>query len=670
MIPYWITPAGAIPAATETKYYIYLLSFKMIPPGRCFVVSGSLPKGLTLGNDGSITGVPTPVARTMTYSFSIRIENEDGIADRSFTMEVKNESPVWVTPSVIVQNIPPEREYRNRQVIEYQFVAKDTGDEPITYTLVGGTIPQGTTLREDGVLIGYIQDVGATFLFTIRANTSEPIEKTFQMVVVDDVGNRVPYWSTLTGWIGDIYESQTVSFWLTGADSDPGDTVQFELASGSYLPQGLSMTSDGHIFGVLNVAAAVKSSFDVLITDGEFKVRRKFFFRCNFSVDQGDIWIIPPINPVDPGLLGSLQQDEASYYTVQAVNTSQWVKYEISSGELPPGLVIMEDTGHIVGSITTDAQTKRYNFTIRAHNDLLLEDFIALDIIVTINSNIRKNRVSTIITGEDRMKMFEVYMGGKIPPELVYRPDDYNFGLSMSNELRIKRYVDFNDKLQLFKIVEGKPYTTARPQGFRMFPVLNSRGERICEAVVIMFLSDNEGGVSSTRAPVTSLNLIRDGIQTTLNAPRGAFEKWHTDKYTTNIRSDTFISNNHDLYTGKIVYMVNQNVPSPFLNDIVYYAIVVDKNTYRLAMTYNDAMAGEYIRFNINDTDRAGYYYTHHNAIPVVYTKVGDGNGMATRLNSMMRTDYALTLRWLTWGPTATRYNRDMEMMVFDGGTI
>ena len=62
------------------------------------VIAGALPTGLRIDNN-KIKGVPFEVARTTNFEFVLRATSSDGIADRTFTINVQGaDAPVWQTP--------------------------------------------------------------------------------------------------------------------------------------------------------------------------------------------------------------------------------------------------------------------------------------------------------------------------------------------------------------------------------------------------------------------------------------------------------------------------------------------------------------------------------------------------------------------------------------------
>ena len=73
-VPAITTPAGALPVGTQGTAYSTTLTATNNPTSWT-VTGGSLPPGLTLGNDGKITGTPTTVGD---YSFSAKATNAFG----------------------------------------------------------------------------------------------------------------------------------------------------------------------------------------------------------------------------------------------------------------------------------------------------------------------------------------------------------------------------------------------------------------------------------------------------------------------------------------------------------------------------------------------------------------------------------------------------------------
>ena len=67
------------------------------------VIAGKLPNGLSLSSSGTIAGIPSPVTHTVHSRFVVRAADTAGIADKTFSIDVKtaNIGPQWQTSSIL-----------------------------------------------------------------------------------------------------------------------------------------------------------------------------------------------------------------------------------------------------------------------------------------------------------------------------------------------------------------------------------------------------------------------------------------------------------------------------------------------------------------------------------------------------------------------------------------
>ena len=142
------------------------------PPIFYQLQSGTLPQGVQLATNGTVIGVPTPVARVqgvpvevsrdVISKFTIRAYTRrtvngvivvDGIADRTFTLTVTgNDVPDFVTPAGNIGT------YYDGDQVELQIEYTDTDpDDQSIIRLIGGTLPLGLRLTPTGRIFGYIQ---------------------------------------------------------------------------------------------------------------------------------------------------------------------------------------------------------------------------------------------------------------------------------------------------------------------------------------------------------------------------------------------------------------------------------------------------------------------------------------------------------------------------------
>lgn len=174
--PTWVTPAGFLLTATE----LVATSTSVVAQGtnvKYKLISGNLPKGLTVSSSGVISGAPAAELQITSYIFVIRASSVEGISDRTFIIDVVGaQAPTWSTASgyssILDYNtstaylkLGPNGENfaLNRQWVHYQLEATPTKAPDSTEIKFyipenGGILPPGMTLSQDGVLSGFLTD--------------------------------------------------------------------------------------------------------------------------------------------------------------------------------------------------------------------------------------------------------------------------------------------------------------------------------------------------------------------------------------------------------------------------------------------------------------------------------------------------------------------------------
>lgn len=160
----WTTPAGLLFTATEGVS----TSTSIIATGANIsysIISGSLPSGMTLSSDGTITGTPGVISLDTASKFVVRATSTSSIADRTFIIDVDNVGgPYWVTTSSYLPVGYLGADYVfNKQWVDYKI---ETGltlqpvSTKVNYNLVKGKglLPPGLTLSNTGTISGFVSD--------------------------------------------------------------------------------------------------------------------------------------------------------------------------------------------------------------------------------------------------------------------------------------------------------------------------------------------------------------------------------------------------------------------------------------------------------------------------------------------------------------------------------
>ena len=128
--PIWLTPAGDLGIIPELDYYeLPFDAYDTSGVQLMFsLISGTLPDGLELYDDGrvlgipvvgQVRGVPSAVNKVTTSTFTVRIKNGyNKVADRTFSLTVAG-----ITPPIIVPNGSQLGEYVDGQYVDIQLEA-------------------------------------------------------------------------------------------------------------------------------------------------------------------------------------------------------------------------------------------------------------------------------------------------------------------------------------------------------------------------------------------------------------------------------------------------------------------------------------------------------------------------------------------------------------------
>jgi len=171
--PVWATQAGFLGTFTQEIQFVatgstITLQLQTVSPDATFsIISGSLPSGLHVypGN-GIIYGTPFYTNQVVTSNFVVRATNSDGVADRTFSMDIAGPTdPVWVTNSGLLPVGPNGELYALNLSRVYIQLNATTPKLPnghlMRYYLKSnaGQLPPGLTINQQGLISGVVDDV-------------------------------------------------------------------------------------------------------------------------------------------------------------------------------------------------------------------------------------------------------------------------------------------------------------------------------------------------------------------------------------------------------------------------------------------------------------------------------------------------------------------------------
>lgn len=547
--PVWITAAGSLGVVPEGKFYRIALEAEDPddignPAAVTYsLIAGALPSGVQVNTNGTIEGIPISVAdfkgvpsevsENTESKFAIRVVDVDGqIADRTFTLTVSGQDkPTWITP--------PGRlgAWLDGSEVEYQLLATDLDPgDIITMTLVSGSLPEGLTLSEDGLISGFaipLKPLGITadprfdadgtsfdefpfgftstsisqnYQFTVRLTDGKDIVlRTFEIfihshdnttvdsdLILADSGNitadtitvRSPYITNHLDSIGRYRHDNYFAYKFEGEDPD-GESIQYYMAYEPETPEASSVnntfvTVDADTITIdgLGIMAGLSIDLDtgwlhgylpnIGLIEETYTFGIKVFKKLSTDIESllymqtitlyGDIdtevvWI----TDAD---LGVINNGDISTLFIEAVHADTELFYRLKSGEnnkLPQGLQLLP-SGNIIGQVSfktftldSGATTFEEDFATRLGGDPTTFDltfrFIgeaySLDNIVSVTKEftILVNReydsphspvyCKALPPVEDRILIDTLLSNTTvIPTDALYRADDPNFGVT------------------------------------------------------------------------------------------------------------------------------------------------------------------------------------------------------------------------------------------------
>ena len=290
----WTTSAGLVLTEFDGSQIAPLtLAYSNPDPNSINTVSlvaGALPPGLTVSDQGVITGyiTPNPAATqpTSTYLFTLRVTNGISADVRTFSILVYARSTMTADNTIITADntfvtadISPVQtpiittptgsigSTRSDNFFAFQFQGAYYDGDPIEFEATT-LLPPGLILDPvSGWLYGLIPFEGIvtnTYDFSLRVRdalvpSAVSAAYAFSLTVTGPVNSDV-IWLTPAD-LGTIDNGATSTFYVA-AENVAGLALQYQLKSGSdsSLPQGLQLLPSGHIAG--------RVSFNTFAVDG------------------------------------------------------------------------------------------------------------------------------------------------------------------------------------------------------------------------------------------------------------------------------------------------------------------------------------------------------------------------------------------------------------------
>lgn len=428
--PIWYTPEGLL-ASLELNQNV---GFQLIAsdltglPIAYYLMSGSLPSGLILDQNGLISG-SMAVNTDDLFVFTVLASNGYLSTPRTFSIKgVKNNrAPQWNMDGDL-------GDLDEGLFINIPLVATDLdGDDLSFYSndLIPSLYIQGSYLQ--GTLPSVDDDTEIVFNITVTdvlSNADNPLEDTqeFTINVVDGAlnPNTPPVWMTPEG---PLPSGITNTFYATSLIAvDPeGENVYYQIAGGNF-PPGLELDQySGNISGTIgSITDDTGYDFNVSASDGVFTVTRAFnIFVSSATVNQPPVWITQP----NLGTIYDGQSTTISFIANDPEGTV--ITYSVVGGVLPPGMLFNTATGQLSGVPSIGVDQISYQFIIRATDAGFVSTDQSFSVLVVRSANLAPVWITPTGQLNDVTGFIEYHTGDYVDFQFQsYDPDDGPLPLS------------------------------------------------------------------------------------------------------------------------------------------------------------------------------------------------------------------------------------------------
>jgi hypothetical protein len=538
--PVWTTIPGNLglfPSGTNLN--IQLTATPVAPANTITykIISGSLPEGnITLSTTGLITGIPASIGVQKTYDFVVRAtDDRNNIKDRLFSIQISADRIVKFKPllSTTLAKIPDSTYYK------YQLdVDNPVADNKLMFRLSSGRLPPGLALSVDGVISGWptppiLPDRSPTtkeYLFSVSVDSklgndianlvivvynkqetainvkrNPAILNAKPLTAIDSTDPFKGYYIE-SNTLPAAYSNESFAFKMIGHDFDKDDISYTFLK----LPAGLTGdTKTGWISGTIDIGSSVHEVFTfevgvykTLNPDYKSSIER-FVLPVKTKISQDVVW------HTDSNL-GTYHNGSVCDLKISASAESA-LHYRVSSGSLPPNIILL-DTGELIGNFPFQpeiypkekGQKSVFTFEVTVSSNTHFSLDATRKFTLTIEQRFEKPVETIYFKAAPNLagrKIINSLLKNDelIPPSIIYRPTDSNFGKATSVRINHQYGIVASSVLQYLEAIPKNHYKQKFTFGeLKTAVARDANGDIIYEVIYCQLIDPavNENGVS------------------------------------------------------------------------------------------------------------------------------------------------------------------------------
>jgi Zn-dependent metalloprotease len=285
--------------------------------------AGTLPTGLTLNTNGTVTGTPTAAG---TFTFTVMATDANGCNGVNSTYSVTIVCPTITLDDTLTDGTVGTAYPANS-------IVASGGNPAYTYAVTAGTFPTGLTLNTNGTVTGTPTAAG-TFTFTVTAtdvygctgvNSTYSVEMVCPTITLDDT---LP-----DGTVGTAYPANSI----IASGGNPAYT--YAVTAGTF-PTGLTLNTNGTVTGTPTAAGTF--TFTVTATD---------VYGCTGENSTYSVEMVCPTITLDDTLSDGVAGTAYPANSIIASGGTAAYTYAVTDGTFPTGLTLNTD-GTILGTPT------------------------------------------------------------------------------------------------------------------------------------------------------------------------------------------------------------------------------------------------------------------------------------------------------------------------------